>query len=41
MDDSAKRQWDFSNLIEVIELNPLEEGQVIPFDERAVTFNLP
>lgn len=39
-DDSARRQIDFSSLIKIAELNPLE-GDVSIFDERSIVYQLP
>ena len=38
-DDSARRQIDFSSLIKIAELNPLE-GDVSIFDERGIVYQL-
>lgn len=39
-DDSIRRQIDFSSLIKIAELNPLEGGASI-FDERGIVYRLP
>ena len=39
-DDSIRRQIDFSSLIKIAELNPLE-GDASTFDERGIVYQLP
>lgn len=43
MDDSARRQMDFSSLIKIAELNPLDpnETEIQTFDDRGIVYQLP